>query len=198
MAVEVGDILRISANMLFEGTDQYSNIFHFQISQNDSASDDNLMEDIALEMDTSYTLVEDDISDDVAFVDVEGINITQDVLLPPKGWPVLTTGNDPIQALPGQVSACVYFRTLRPRTRASKFMPPYGEDRNESGGVIGATAIARLQQFGDFWVVGLNSLDVKGKFGAYNREFDRFTEAKSAVVPIRFRTQRRRRVGVGS
>lgn len=198
MAVAVGDIVRVAANFQWAAQDLFSNIYHFEVLKNDSADDDDFMEQVTDYLEDVYVLMNADMSSVVNYVNVEGVNVTQDVLLPPKLWPVLTIGGNTSDALPTQCSPCVYFRTLRPRTRASKFLPPYGESSSNTGGVVDATAVANLQLYGNLLVTGMLTVDVDLRYGAYNVVADRFTKAELALVADRYRTQRRRRIGVGS
>ena len=198
VSVDVGDVVRIAANFQWAAQDLFTNVYNFQVGRNDSTDDDDFMAQVTDFLEDAYLFINEDISDVVNYVNVEGINVTQDVLLPPKAWPVLTTGGNATQALPTQCSACVYFRTLRPRTRASKFLPPYGENQNGTGGLVEAAAVTRLQEYGDELVPGIASVDVDAKYGAYNALLARFTNVELAIVATRFRTQRRRRLGVGS
>lgn len=198
MSVAVGDIVRIAAVFQWAVQDIFTNIYHFQVAKNDTVDDTQFMQRIAAMMDTAYINVNPDVSNSVNYVNVEGINITQDVLLPPTAWPTLTIGGSANQALPTQTTALVYYRTLRPRTRAAQYMPPYVESVNDTGGVLVAAAVANLQALGDAWVAGIADVLVEVTLGAYNKPLNRFTPVQLAVVAGRFRTQRRRRIGVGS
>jgi len=198
MSVAIGDVVRISANFQWAAQDLFTNVYNFQVSRNDSVDDDDFMAQMTDFLEDAYTFMNQDMSDTVNYTNVEGINVTQDVLLPPKAWPVLVNGGNTSEALPTQCSPCVYFRTLRPRTRASKFLPPYGENQNGTGGLLLSAAVTRLQAYGDELVPGISSVDVDAKYGAYNAPLDRFTNVQLAIVATRFRTQRRRRIGVGS
>lgn len=198
MSVAIGDIVRISANFQWLVQDIFSNIFHFEVTRNDSVDDDDFMAQVADYIEDCYNFVNTDISTLLNYVDIEGINVTQDILLPPKLWPVLVNGNNTSAGLPTQDAACVFFRTLRPRTRASKFLPPYGQTANEAGGALVSAAVTRLQSYGDHLVTGMSTVDVDLRYGPYNVLLDRFTKAELAIVAGRYRTQRRRRLGVGS
>lgn len=199
MTVAINDIVRVNCNFQFDGVDLFTNVFHFKITKQDAVDDDAFMDAVALEMDDLYTIINPIITNDIAYIDVDAQNITQNELLPAKAWPALTVGGDAISnALPTQVAACVFFRTLRPKTRASKFIAGLTETNNVDGGVIQPAALAVLQTWGNSYVAGIVSTLVDADYGAYNKALDRFTQVIQARVPTRFRTQRRRRVGVGS
>lgn len=198
MVAAVGDILRLTATFQWAAQDFFTNNYYVKLTTQDTSTDDAMMDAIALHFDAMYTNINAKISASVNYVDIQGQNITQDILLPTKAWPVLTSGGDAGHALPTQVAALVFFRTLRPKTRASVYLPPLGEASSDSGGVIVAATVTALQSFGDDWVAGILELTVEADYGAYNPALARFTQVEAAVVPARFRTQRRRRLGVGS
>lgn len=198
MPVNTDDILRITCNFRFNAVDDFVNVFHFEWAGVDGQTDAGAMDQIADDLDNGYEEINDDMSDLLEFVDIQGQNITKDVLLPTVGWPVQTFGLATADALPTQVAACVFFRTTRPKTRASKFIPGYSEAGSNNLGGLTAVAITRLQAFGDLAVLGFTDVVNHLTYGAYNKEFDRFTPVNAAIVPTKYRTQRRRRVGVGS
>ncbi len=198
MTAAVGDILRITAVLQWAAQDFFSNQFYFQLSVQNEPTDTLMMDKIAIAIDEAYGLVNLKISNSVNYIRIEGQNVTQDVLLPTKSWPILTTGGSGSEALPTQCAALVYYKTLRPRTRAGQYLPPMTEGSNGTGGVIDAPTVTVLQAFGNYLVSGILELSVEALLGAYNPALLRFTPVIAALVPTRWRTQRRRRIGVGS
>ena len=197
MAIGINDIIRINANFLMADTEEYTNVFHYKVTSSAGISDLDYMTSVAKELDEDYQIINLDISDELDYVDFVGQNLTKNELLPTVGWPVLVSGVDATSILPFQVAACVFFRTLRPKTRASKFVPGYCESSLTVGGLMKPAAITLLQSWGDSILSGIIEGGNVADYGAYNGEFDRFTPVTSAIVPTAFRTQRRRRVGVG-
>ena len=198
MTVAIGDIVRINCNFQWLTSDFFTNGYYLQVTHNTSSTDLLFMGHIADHFDALYTLVNADVADSISYVDVQGQNITQNLLLPSVAWPVLTVGLETAQALPTQIAPYVFWRTLRPKTRSAVYVPGYTEDANSAGGAIVAAAVTRLQSFADAHLVGVREILVEADAGAYNVALDRFTEASAAVGPSRFATQRRRRLGVGS
>lgn len=198
MAISVNDIIRINANFLMQNSEEYTNVFHYKVSGTAGISDLDYMNSVADELDADYQIINPDISTGLDYVDFVGQNITKDELLPTVAWPVLVTGADASSILPHQVAPCVFFRTLRPKTRASKYLPAYCESSLTGSGGLTTATIALLQSFGDSIKTGIDEGLNTADYGAYNQALDRFTPVNAAVVPVRFRTQRRRRVGVGS
>lgn len=198
MTAVVGDVLRITAIFQYLTLDFFSNQFYFKLTTQNEATDSLMMDKIADGLDSYYTFVNGVISDDIGYVNIEGQNVTQDVLLPPKLWPVLVNGGNVGECLPTQIAALVYYKTLRPRTRAAQYLPPMTETSNNPGGNMTAATVAAIQTFGDNMAAGILELSVEGDLGAYNPALARFTPVTLALVPTRWRTQRRRRLGVGS
>ncbi len=197
MAIVVGDVLRIVCKMAITGQDVI-NVFNFKVAVNGALDDADFMTRLAALLDANYGLINEDVANDLIYVVIDGQNITQDVLLPTVPWPVLVNGADLAEILPRQVAAQVFFKTTRPRTRASKFMGGYTEDSNSSVGGLNALPIGRLQLFGDGLVASLTDGTIDVDYGAYNAFLARFTPVISATVSDFWRTQRRRVPGVGS
>ena len=195
--VAVGDIIRVDCNFLFAAATIMQNIYHFKVTLNTSADDAAFMAEVRTEIDAWYQIINLDVVSVLAYNNMTGQNITQNEILVAGAWPVLVNGSDIGEALPTQVAACVFFRTSRPKTRGSKFLPPYSEASNLGGGNIAAAALTRMASFGTNVLAGIDQPNVSADYGPYNVEFNRFTPATSAVTPTRLRTQRRRRVGVG-
>lgn len=197
MAVTVGNVVRIVALMQLNGVSDVVNVYHFVVNALTAASDLAFMTDVAVEMDALYTLINASIVDNVTYQSIDGQNITDNELLPSVAWPVLTAGLSGGNMMPEMDSACVFHRTATPRVRASKFLPPVG-DGNNTDGVIGAILRAALIVYGDRLTLGLISAAVDLSYVAFNRTLGTTTPVTQAIVPQRWRTQRRRRIGVGS
>ncbi len=197
MAVAVGDIVRVTAKLLLSGVSDIVNVYHFSVAVNGTLNDTEFMDQVALALDGLYTPLGPLIHPFVTYISVEGQNVTQDVLLPSRPWPTLVAGTNISEIMPEQNSACVFHRTLKPRVRAAKFLPPMGENVSVNA-VIGVVNQAILQAFGDALTVGLTEASIALVYVAFDRLLGGSSVVTQAIVPTRFRTQRRRRLGVGS
>lgn len=197
MAVGVGDIVRITAKLLLNGISDIVNVYHFSVAVNTAANDTQFMLETALALDTLYTIINGAITTNVGYSSVEGQNVSKDELLPSTAWPLLVAGTNANEMLPEMVSACVFHRTLKPRVRCSKFLPPFGENNSVAGAVLPLTQ-ANLQSYGDSLTTGLTGANIALVYVAFNRLLMTSTNTSQALVPTRFRTQKRRRLGVGS
>ena len=196
--VAVGDIIRVVARFRLLDTDIMVNTFHMKVLSNTTVDDNAFMDQLALDIDAKYQIVNVDISDELDYLDIDAQNITQNELLTGKPWPVLVSGADVGALLPTQTCAYIFFRTLRPKTRAAIYLPAYTEDSNDANGAIVAPARTQLSLMTSALEGGFNGVGFSADYGAYNRPLDRFTPVDQGVVPVRWRTQRRRRIGVGT
>ena len=197
MAVSVGDVVRITARMLLDGVDDVINVYHFVVDTNTTANDEAFMTEVAQEIQDLYVTINSRVSDRISYESVEGFNVTQTLLLPPRPFPSLSAGADAGVMLPEMNAACCFHRTTTPRVRASKFLPPTTESSND-GGALGVTYEALVQNFAAFLLAAVVGPNIALDYIAFNRALSTFVRVSSSVVPSRFRTQRRRRIGVGS
>jgi len=192
----VNDIVRITARMSLQGQ-EVVNVHHFRVFATTAVSNAAFMTEVAAYLNSVYGNLDNEQADDLVYVDVQGQNITQNEIMPTTAWPSLTTGQGVENPLPNTVAFNVFFQTLRPKTRCTCFIPGFGVDDIAADGSIVASVRALLAQFGADLVGNQGTPNVTLTKGAYNRPLDRFTPVTAAVVPLRARTQRRRRPGVG-
>lgn len=198
MAVAIGDILRINANMLLDDVGDNQNIYHFEWAGVGGIDDDLAMDQIAAAMDDLYLTINTLVSDAISYINMTGQNLTQSILLPTKAWPTLALGGSTGQLLPPETYGQIYFRTTRPKTRASKRLGGFTENDNTLAGNVGGPLEIAMQAFGDLLVAGLPDPVARTTFGAYNRLLDRFTPVNAAIVSPEWRSLKRRRRGTGS
>lgn len=195
--IAVNDIIRITARMVIDTTNEVVGVWHHKCLVTNAGDDLAFMTAAAIVFDNRYTLINGEVTNRLDYVTIEGQNVTASRLLPTLPWPVLVSGLTASEMLPETVAACVFFPTLRPKTRASKFLGGYTEASN-LGGLLSAGALTALGLFGAAFVGGFVADAASMQYGAWNQLFLRFTPVSSHQVPLRWRTQRRRRFGVGS
>ena len=198
MSVSVGDFVQIVAKMKMLGTEDVLNIYTYRVDVNTSLDDDDFMVRVAGLIDNAYSFIVSDLSTVLTFDSVDGTNISKSELLPAKAWPTLVAGLDTFSPLPTQVAACVFWRTTTPKVRTSAFIGGYASDQNTPTAEVAPTAQAALLSFGNEIRDGITDAAITLVKGSFNPVKVLFTEAGQTVVPVRWRTQRRRRVGVGS
>lgn len=196
--VATNDIIRVTARMRLLDSEDLINTYHIRIDSNTTANDDAFMDELATDVDASYQIINPDVSLDVDYIDIDAQNITQNELLPGKPWPVLVSGAEATQLLPPQVAAFAFFRTLRPKTRCGVYLGGFCENGNGPLAVIDAALATLIATFQTDIAIGWGGPNFSSTYGAYNRPLNRFTPVDQPVFPVRWRTQRRRRPGVGS
>lgn len=198
MPIAVNDILRITAKMQMLASDDIMNVYNLKVTAIVAPTDLSYMLSVSLFLDGVYTRFNSLIVNNLLYQSIDGINITKDELLPSVPWFSLVAGTDAGPILPVQVAACIFFPTTTPKVRASKFFGGFSEASNEVDGQLTLAAQAALQLAGDDLVTGMAVAGDNAQYGPYNVLLDRFTLVDRAEVPTRWRTQRRRRLGVGS
>jgi len=191
MSVQAGDVVRIVAEMSL-GVIPVINVFHFKVAVDGTADDDDFMTRVAALLDTLYAPLVSSLSTALSFDQIIGQNITRAELMPSKAWPVITAGTSVGHILPRQAAACVFFRTLRPKTRASKFFGGFTENDNDLNGALSVALTALLQTLGNSLVASLADGVIDLDYGPFNQPLNRFTLAISAQIPALWRTQKGR------
>jgi hypothetical protein len=179
------------------GTDDVMNVLTYRVDINTTVDDAAFMVEAAARLDVNYGGLLADISTLLTFETIDGQNISKSELLPEVPWPVITAGTNVNALLPTQVAAEVFWPTITPKVRTSSFLGGYAVTANSPTGEVQVATIARINTFAiaQMTLINTNISLVKGSF---NPLLLLFTASGLPVVPNRWRTQRRRRVGVGS
>jgi hypothetical protein len=198
MAIEVDDVLRVAVRFLWDDLSDIINVWHIAVASLGTASTDTeVMEDIAEGLDAIYTNVEGAVTNRVAGLDLSGVNVTQNVLLPVV--PFISAGTSAGESLPLPVSPMIQFGSATPRHGSRIFLPPFGEGTNVDG-IVQAAFVAMMEDFAADVLTGIfgTTNSVAAERVAYDRSAGVARSLVSAFIPVTFRTQRRRRQGVGS
>lgn len=106
-------------------------------------------------------------------------------------------GDNAGEILPAQTAAEVYWRTGATRHIGRTFLPTFTEAAN-AGGQLAAGTLNDLDDFGGALRDAFTATNgVVCQKGIYDKSAGLLRFITSYVVPLHFRTQRRRRVGVG-
>jgi len=197
MAVAQNDVLRVTAEMS-QGVDALQNVYHIQSDNVASVSDAQALLDMGLIMDGLYNLVDASMHDGVSFDSVRVQNVTQGVLMGSTPFPVLTVGLDTNDPLPFQAAALITYPTATPKTRGGTYFGGFTEANSDTAGAISSALQTVLVAVG---VKILTQQNVAGNlytFVLVNRLLGTVIPYVSAIVHAVWRTQRRRRPGVGS
>ena len=197
MTVVQNDVLRVTAEMSF-GTNSIQNVFHFRSSNVGGISDAKALTDLALALESFYGFIDGNMSTTLTFDQVRVQNVTQNKLLGVTPWPTLVAGLAATLALPLPVAASVTFNTTKPQTRGGTYFGGFTEASNTTGGTISATLLANLaSSAADMLIEQVAGVD-SYRLVVFNRVLSTFVLPVGAIVHAVWRTQRRRRQGVGT
>ena len=187
----------MTAERLFAGA-QIQNVFHIRSTNIGSIPDTVALGDLADIMDAWYTLVNAHIADDVSYDQVRVQNVTQDTLMGSAAWPVLTSGAHADDALPETVAALITMPTAKPNTRGGVYLGVLTESANGVAGAINAGTVTALASFGAQLLLEQVFGTSSYRYVVYNSLLKTYVLPTVALIHARWRTQRRRRLGVGS
>lgn len=197
MSVAVGDIVRITAKMRWFGTDDVQNVFTYKVLLNATLDDDEFMSVVADVLDSAYNNLLGGQSTQFTYESIDGINLTQDVLLPEVAWPVLTAGASATTIVPQQLAICAFWPTTTPKVRTSTFFGGFVIAAIAALGDITAANVTQVLAAANE-LSNFDTVELDMEKGSLNPITSVFTPSGTPQVPTRWRTQRRRRVGVGS
>lgn len=194
MAVAPLDVIQTIVEMTLFGS-KVLNVFHLMCIG--GGSDPDVMEDIAVDLDDKYALLQPYLINDLSFDGFVFKNITQNYNMGEAPFITLTVGAQSAEPLPPGTAALITLRTPVPKTRGRKFIPGIGIG-SMSGGLLTGSLLTEAENFAASMIGGFIG-DVNGlvfDYGVTNAvlDFVEFTEAVVSNVPA---YQRRRKQGVG-
>lgn len=197
MAVNNGDVLRVTAKMSILGND-VQNTYHIRSSSNTPVDDTTAVTEITNRIDNAYGYLADEQAGDFTYDTIEVFNVTQDRPMGEYNWPTRTTGTSVDFSLPFQTSGLVLFPTTTARSQGRKYVGPFVENASDSSASPDATVVTAMLNYAlalvAAWLVG----DGEFEFGNWSYDKFRFAEWLAPIVREVWRTQRRRAAGVGS
>lgn len=197
MAVAIGDIVRIVPRLRWAAVADVSNVFHFTVLLQDEPNDTDFMVEVALLIDPLFGTLAPHQTTNLIAVNIEGKNVTQDLLLPTTVWPAYTGGDVAGPANAPQTAPFSYFPTIKPRTQGRIYWPVVSDVASTNGN-LSATAFDDHEAVADALLLPLATASVILAYIVFNREFGTWVIPSTAVTAPTLRTQRRRRPGVGS
>jgi hypothetical protein len=183
--------------MSIDGSD-VQNVMHIRSTNAPEIEDTTALGDMADLMDAFYTVVNSFITVDQVYDQVRVQNVTTDVLLGSALWPNLNAGAGAGARQADQVAALITMPTSVPRTRGGVYLGVSPTSAGTSDSSIGAPFLTALANFAAQLVAEQVFGTSSYRYVIYNRLLDTFVLPVSAIVHGVWRTQRRRRQGVGS
>ena len=197
--VSNGDVVRVTANMSYQGASDIINVFHCVAELTVDVDDAVFMGDVGAEVDANYALIVQDLTDDLKFENIEFYNVTDDRPMGVITWPTLTVGLETTsQPVATQMCGQVNFLTGVKRSQGRKYIGGYSELANTGGGFLQVGVQGRLENYGAQFAQGQTITGGTIYWGHYKTGTTIFRQWTGYIVPSLMSTQRRRKQNVGS
>lgn len=211
MAISVGDVIRVTSRLNASSLADILNTWHFIVrivtAQPTAAQVRTAFQDW---LDDVFDSLVNHISSAIDPIDLKvdrlvwngamnRMDIAENLYFGP--WTMASLPNAAGELLPTQLSGIVNLRTTRPQTVGRRFLPPFVEVDSTGGGAIAAAAIANMSLSAADMLLPITTVEFScepGVASQYSGADAHFWEFTSGSPNVRFCTQRRRRVGVGS
>jgi hypothetical protein len=150
MAIATGDILRVSARLLWGGVSDIVNVWWMEVLDDAAASLSDNLDAVTQFIEDIYTEWEANIDDNTDFADISVVNHTQNESYGAVDWPSLTTGGGVGDPEMPQASVFCFFPTFTSGIQGRKWIGGFQETNMTEGlwisGLIGniATGLALL------------------------------------------------------
>lgn len=197
MPIGLSDIIRVGNVWVFAGVAEMINVLHIKITGFVAQTEGQVQSDIEDYLLAMYTPLATWFDDSLVHNRIEMFNVTDQASMSPLGANALMDGGNAGETLPTQVAAEVFYRTATPRHIGRTFLPVMTEAANANGSVAAALQgdLATFAQEFSTEFTGTNGVVLRGV--VYDRSAGLSRDITSYGVPTFFRTQRRRRIGVG-
>lgn len=196
--IDNGDVLRIAASMVFEGTDEVTNVYHALVQSGGNKAFADVIDDIQEYMDLLVDNIDVFLSLSQVADRISISNVTQNLVFGSINWGVFAQGGAGGDVVPTGCCCLAFGRTLKPRVQIRKYYGIFTEVNLTGGLWVAALRAAILTDFeahlGTF--VGTDGLTLKGV--AWNRTLSTYTTSTGAIVVAEPAYQRRRKRGRGS
>jgi hypothetical protein len=197
MAVNDGDIIRVTCKMRFSGND-IQNVFHVQYDGVPQLDVD-FMDDVNTAMDTYYQDINPQISAGVYYDTIAFFNITQDRPMGEQAWASLVQGsNNTGEHIAPQLSPLVLFGTYTTKSQGRKYLPFLTSNNTGNYGSVDTVVLTAMATWAANFLGSTALTTGQIGFGNYNKNLTRFVYWVSAFTKAYLHTQRRRKAGVGS
>lgn len=197
MAIVNGEIIRTSVIWVYQNIAYQMNTLHLQFSDIAAQTAQQIRDDIEDYLLAAYTNITGEMTDQLVHNRVDLYSIQNAAPEDGIGAITLLNGASFAQALPLQLAAEIYFRTGVSRHIGRIFCPTFTEAGNDAG--ILTTGVRNNMTVMAQYLLQARTManGTTITYGILDRSSGIFRQPGSAVVPIHFRTQRRRRIGVG-
>lgn len=197
MAISNGHVLRVSNLWNYLNIAYQMNVLHVQVSDITTQTQDQIRDDLRDYLEAAYGSC-------IGYAHVDLDHERTDIFVTQTGAPeqgldriVLLDGNSAGESLPLQLAVEIYFRTGVARHIGRIYLPTFTEAANNNGVVLAAIRADCLSMGTYLLTPHTMTNGTTFTFGILDRSSAVFRQPTQAIVPVHFRTQRRRRIGVG-
>lgn len=199
MSSEQNDIIRVATRLNLPLHGDVVNVWHFRKTDAVSQSDATTLVDLSEYCDEMFDTIDNYISIDCDFVDINMFNVTQDRPLGSVSWPSLVAGTRTGHPLPMQTAAFLQGNSGFSRNWARKFIGTFSENENDANGFIEGALLSGLAQLGIRWLAGpIFVMTGTWEPVVYHYKAALWRTIVEVVIRNVWATMRRRRAGVGS
>jgi len=149
MTTNPGDILRVTVEGSFDGTDAVQNVWKFGTDFAASVADSAVLDDLATIMRAQYAEIDDIWPEAVAFTGLHVVNLTQGTILGDVPFSSAVVGGSAAPVSGTVQSILVVWNSGIPRRQARKYMGPVAEDVIGTDGQIGGAFQSEMQDWAD-------------------------------------------------
>ncbi len=198
MAVDAGDVARISAEFETGQNDDAINVYHVLFVDGPVVGDQGFMDIVRDQLEVLYTPLEDDISAEYTPIQVTGKLVIGGLqILPDTAWTAGLNFTNILEPVSPQIAALIFAGTTTSKVQGRKYIFGLTEGDVDaglwSGTMVGELALYAAAWIAD-WVVGGRTF----RFGVVGGVVPTFRQFTNGVVESITRTQRRRTRGRGS
>lgn len=198
MAVNQNDILRVAARMHLGTHGDLVNVYHFRKSDATPQTDGETRVDLSLWIDELYDEIDNYLSVDLDFIDINYFNVTQDRPLGSGLWPTLVAGTRTGHPLPAQLAVFLQGNTGYSRNWARKFIGGFSENENSATGFLEALLLSAMAGFAARWLSGpVAAMTGDWDPVVFHYDLNDYREIIEVIIRNVWSTVRRRRAGRG-
>lgn len=198
MTTFIGDVIRASARMEFEGVDDVVNVYEFMLTSGPSLDDSQTATSILNVLETIYTPLIGTQNNQYAYRDVRLENVTQSTLLGVFAWPTLTTGASITGNLPPGVSGLINLGTDVAKVILRKYLGGFIQSNLDTDGTFTSALVAVLVAVANILLSPITEGGNTWDYGYISSKTLLFERPVSATITDIPAYQRRRKQGRGS
>lgn len=198
MAINELDVIEVSANLEFNGTEDLVNVYQYQVANILDPSEAAVVDDIIDILEVLYNFLLAGYTTYVTFRDLRFRNVTQGTVLGTYPWKTMSAGLVVGDSQAPGVGGVLNMTTPIPNVILRKYYGPFAAQSTEPDGTYTALKVATLLQVGSHLLVNHLGSAAEYRYGYLSPKIMGFIEPNAAVANDVPGYQRRRKQGRGS